>query len=241
MKICVVGHTGFVGRVVYRHFCDFGHEVCGINSSTKEMPTGKFELVVNAAGSSVKYMARENPGLDFEQSVGVFSTIVKLKSDNFIQISSIDAGGDTASNYTKSKLVAEYCARMYFPNVTVLRLGGLVGPGLRKNVVYDIINNKDLHVSFDSAFNYISTKEVGKVIDSIVGKSFWGETIYVAASQGIRVSEIIDICRQNGREFSGKEGEGRQDYSSVDIGGLRKVFEPRTSREYILDFLSNDL
>ena len=155
MKICIIGHTGFVGKAVYNYFNKPPYQITGINSNTYYLPTCKFNIIINCAGNSKKYIAIENPNIDFHKTVGLFSRILKLKADKFIQISSIDA--DSLNNYGKSKIISELCSKLYFEKTTILRLGGLVGNGLKKNVIYDILNNKNLFVTLNSVFNYIST------------------------------------------------------------------------------------
>ena len=239
MRICIFGNTGFVGSTLCEHFRLGGHEVFGVNRSTTDIPTD-YDLVINAAGNSVKYLANANPQMDFEKNVSIFSKIVGLNTKNMVHISSVDADVKNTSNYSKSKRVSEYCARTYFPEAIILRLGGLVGPNLRKNVIYDITNNRDLYVKFDSRFNFISTREIGAIIEDMLLKRTLGMTVNVAAQDSITVREIIKLYRSLGHDFTGREGTELQDYSEVDIATLRNIRCPKTSKEYVLEYLEKD-
>lgn len=236
MKICILGHTGFVGQTVYKYMSK-SHHVQGINSKTKSIPTGEFDVVINCAGSSKKYLAHENPSKDFYINASVFSTVLKLNMKKFIHISSIDAGAIVDNNYTRSKLAMEECVQLYFPDATILRLGGMIGDGLKKNVIYDIINNQNLHITFDSICNYISTQEVAKIIEKVIDLNIKKITITVASSKPITVKEIIKEAKKKSIPFDKNEGSKKENYDQVNLEELNKLFNVKDSEHYIEEYL----
>lgn len=236
MKICLIGDTGFVGRTVYEYLND-KYEVTGINSKTENIPSDKFNLIINCAGNAKKFLADKDPEKIKEIRERILEKILQINCKNIIHISSIDASSFPDNNYTMSKLVMEKCIKILFPKWIILRLGGMVGPYLKKNVVYDIVNNKNLFVNFNSNYNYISTQEVASIVDKIINMNLNKEIINVAACEPIQVKEIIDIAKKYDITFDGSEGESMEDYKDVNIDRLSDFFEAKSSKHYISEYL----
>jgi len=236
MQICIIGHTGFVGQTVYEYLSN-KHDVFGINSQTKDIPNQKFDVIINCAGSSKKYVAQKTPSEDFLMNANVFSTILKLKFKKLIHISSISVSDDTNSNYAKSKAAAENWVKLYYPQSTILRLSGLVGPNLEKNVVFDIQNNRKLFVTLDSIYNFISTNEVAKIIEKVIELDINKKTINVSAASYISVKDIIKDAKIHSIHFDNTEGDIKEDYSRTNIGELSKFFWVKGSKFYVTNYL----
>lgn len=238
MKICIIGHTGFVGQSVYNYLinkCD----IYGVNSKTKTIPTKEFDIVINCAGNAKKYMANKDAAKDFYINTNIFHTILKIKMKQFIHISSIDAAYTSNDNYTISKLILEKCSKLYFPESVIIRIGGIVGPNLKKNVVFDIINNKNLFVTFNSIYNYISTKEIAKIIKKIIDLNIKNEIINIAALKPISVKEIIEEAQKKSIFFTKSQGNIKENYKKINIKNLNKFFHVKTSHHYIKEYFNN--
>ncbi len=236
MRICLLGYTGFVGKTVY-DYLRVEHDVCGLCSTSALIPTEEFDIVVNCAGSSKKYLAQKDPAEDFRINMNVLHTLLKLDTKRVVHISSIDARSKPDNNYTISKIITERYIQLYFPDAPILRLGGMVGPNLKKNVVFDIVNNKDIFITFDSICNYISTQEVARVVEKVIDLNIKGKTITVAASKPIKVNEIIEEARKLSMMFDKSEGSKKEDYEQVDLEELNKFFDVKDSKHYIKEYL----
>ncbi len=237
MKICVLGHTGFVGQTIYS-LLSKKHKVCGINSKTNYIPTEEFDVVINCAGNAKKYLATRNPAKDFFINTNIFNTILQMKMKKFIHISSIDASKTPNNNYTISKLISEECSKLYFPKSVILRLGGMVGHGLKKNVVFDISKNKDLYVTYDSICNYISIKEVANIVKKIIEMDINSKTVNIASSKPIAVKEIIEIANRKSILFNKSEGYLKETYDNIDLEELNSFFCVKDSYYYIKEYLN---
>lgn len=237
MKICVVGHTGFVGQAVYNNLLN-KHEVFKLNTKTN-IPTQEFDITINCAGNSKKYLAQTYP---FQVNLienNVINSILKLKTKKIIHISSIEASSSLNNNYAISKLNTEKAIISHFPEAIILRLGGLVGPNLRKNVVFDIVNNKKLFVTLDSTYNYISSQEVARIIEVIIDKNIKNNTINICSCNTITVQEIINEASKYSLYFTNESGIKKETYKNIDISKLKKIFLPKNSKYYINNYLRN--
>lgn len=171
LRICIIGFRGFVGASLYKYFIgkeDF--QVIGISRENYEAAKGmEFDIIVNAAGQSNKRWAAEHPKENFKANCSdVFDSIVDLPSKKYVYISSIDADKD--SEYGRSKRMGEFIVRTNHKNALIIRLGGMVGPNLKKNMVFDILNLGKTFVHPKSEYNYISTEEVAKILHELIIK-----------------------------------------------------------------------
>jgi len=230
VKICIIGHTGFIGQTVYNELSKF-HFVFGISRS--ESSTGvfnlEFDVVINCAGVSSKYNTKRHPFLAFKNECDILNLISKIRFKKLIHVSSIDA--KRKSKYGIIKRIVELIIHRRYPNSLILRPAGFVGPNLKKNVVFDIINDHNVYASPISEYNYISTIEFAKIINTILEKEIEIPFLEVGASCSISVREIARILKKRPFYY----GKYKETYC-VNIAELNKLFQVKTSEEYIEEF-----
>lgn len=150
MNAALIGHSGFVGQTLLRQQ-EFGAlfrstDIAGIEGR-------HFELVVCAGAPAQKWIANREPLADLANIDRLISHLSRLSCDRFVLISTVDVfnspvGVDEDSiptetglhAYGANRLRLERFVRERFAAHLVVRLPGLVGPGLRKNVVFDLLN-----------------------------------------------------------------------------------------------------
>jgi nucleoside-diphosphate-sugar epimerase len=102
-----------------------------------------------------------------------------FRCDRCLLLSSADVYADTSdpaqndeaaaidparlSVYGLCKHLAEEVVRNRCRRPVILRLGGLLGPGLRKNPLFDLLTGQPLRAHPDSEFGYIHTDEVARI------------------------------------------------------------------------------
>jgi hypothetical protein len=160
----LVGYTGFVGSNLLRQ-----HQFDALYRSTNitDMRGAELELLVVSAIQAKKWWANQNPEADWESIQRLLDVLRDVRAQQVVLISTIDVlpmlpGLDetfvpSASNhpYGQHRLQAEEDIRALFDRVTVVRLPGLFGPGLKKNVIYDLLTGNQLEkVNPRSAFQY---------------------------------------------------------------------------------------
>jgi hypothetical protein len=148
----LIGHTGFVGGTLARA-APFDVRV---NSTTVDELRGQhFGLLVCAGVSAVKWRANQAPEADRAGIARLTGALAETQADELVLISTIDvypdpsAGGDEAtpidpaSNhaYGRHRLELERWCAARFPLLRVVRLPAVFGTGLRKNAIYDLLND----------------------------------------------------------------------------------------------------
>jgi hypothetical protein len=156
MKNCLIGYTGFVGSNLLRQF-EFEKLFRSINIDNIK---GKhFNLVVCAGAPGEKWIANLNPDDDKRRIEFLIRSLKTIKCRTFVLISTADVfklpqGVDEASEidelglhpYGLNRRALEKFVQKNFPSHLIVRLPGLVGPGLRKNVIFDFLNNNNLNL-----------------------------------------------------------------------------------------------
>lgn len=149
MSSAIIGSTGFVGGNLMRQV-SFD---AAYHSKNIEAIAGKsYDLVVCAGAPAAKWLANRDPDADLANIQRLIDCLGRVTVRTFILVSTVDVyphpvGVDEASAiddhrlhaYGRHRLLLERFVTATFETMTV-RLPGLFGPGLKKNVVYDLLH-----------------------------------------------------------------------------------------------------
>ena len=176
MPSALIGHTGFVGGNLLRQasFDDV------YNSSNIGDINGKrYELIVCAGAPGTKWKANQEPEADRRSLDLLTSSLEKVAADHVILLSSIDVYprpvqvdegtriDAPGSPYGEHRLRLEEFVRDRFES-TVIRLPALFAPGLKKNVIYDLLNNHRVDkIHGDSVFQFYPLVRAWQDIDVV--------------------------------------------------------------------------
>jgi len=212
MKVAVIGAKGFVGSAFTRLLRGKeGYDLFEITRDNYEKYKGYYDIVVYAASNSRKYIADENPLEDFEMSVlNRMKAILDYRAGLQIHISSVDVYEELDdpektteehhidvsrnSNYGFHKYVEEQFIQHYSKKWLIFRLAGMVGPGLKKNPVYDILNDRPIRIHPESRYQYIDTDSVARIVWEIFERGFVNEIYNVCGDGLISPLEIAKIA-----------------------------------------------
>lgn len=152
----LIGHSGFVGSLLLRQ-TDFAGQFRSTNIG--EVGITDWDTAVCAAAPAAKWIANRDPAADRANIDALIGNLDRVQCRRFILISTVDVfcspiGVDENSPVEEEGLHAyglhrrllEKFVESRFENYLVVRLPGLVGPGLRKNVIFDFLNDNNLHV-----------------------------------------------------------------------------------------------
>ncbi|GIC77253.1 NAD(P)-dependent oxidoreductase [Moritella sp. F3] len=150
----LIGYSGFVGSTLLKQ-CHFKSVYRSTNISEIENKT--FDTVICAGAPAVKWLANQNPEADNLSIKSLISHLSTIKCNNFILISTVDVFNDSSEAvestpidisdlhpYGLHRYQLEEFVKGHFPNHLIIRLPALVGPGLKKNIIYDFLNNNHL-------------------------------------------------------------------------------------------------
>lgn len=155
MENALIGFSGFVGSTLLKqaHFSALYR-----STNIHEIKNREFDVVVCAGAPAQKWIANRNPVDDRKKIDSLIDHLRTIKCKTFILISTVDVfrepiGVDESTPveeiglhaYGLHRRLLEKFVKQNFSNYLIVRLPGLVGPGLRKNVIFDLLNNNNLH------------------------------------------------------------------------------------------------
>src|SRR5262249_13960111 len=76
----------------------------------------------------------------------------------------------------------------------IVRLAGMVGPGLKKNPVFDILNNQPLRISPESQYQFMHTDDVARLVWDLIERGQTGERYNVCGDGLITPREIAKLA-----------------------------------------------
>lgn len=162
---CLIGYTGFVGGNLY----DQRSYDLPINSKNfQELRGRNFDRIFCAGVSAVKWKANKDPEGDWANISALIDVLKTVRAEKFVLISTIDVypavreldeSFDCHSlpnhAYGTNRLKFEDFCREHFPNCMIVRLPGLFGNRLKKNVIYDLLHDNCLEmINPASSFQY---------------------------------------------------------------------------------------
>jgi nucleoside-diphosphate-sugar epimerase len=151
----LIGHSGFVGSTLaaQHRFTDFYR-----SANIGAIDGRRFDLVVCAAAPAQKWIANRDPAADLAGIERLMGHLATIECGKFVLVSTVDVfkqplGVDESTPvdatglhpYGLHRRALEQFVQSRFADHLIVRLPGLVGPGLRKNVIFDFLNDNDLH------------------------------------------------------------------------------------------------
>ncbi len=256
MTSALIGFSGFVGRNLARS-ADFDLLV---NSANLESLQGAhIDRLVCAGLPAAKWIANQKPVEDAQNVRRLERTLKTLQASTVVVISTIDVypsthevdesydcSGITNHPYGTHRLEFEHFVRSTFPHAFIVRLPALFGPGMKKNILHDLLNGnrlerinvasrfqwypierlpQDLHVVERIGLRLVNLFTEPIVTGAIVDELFPAEAIGRLPD----TCANYDLHTRYGREFGGNE-KYVMTASAVMQAMRRFVLEQRVSR-----------
>jgi nucleoside-diphosphate-sugar epimerase len=172
----LLGHRGFVGSNLAIHFpAAIGagrHEVLGLGGHT-------FSNIYCAAPQAKKWWANQNPGLDKQEVLQLVASCKQLNVKGlFYLFGTVDvydpphAVDETVQPSLTSHPYGAHRAwlenellKIFGAQMRIIRLPALVGNGLKKNIIYDLLNNNNIsQINPNSAFQWFNLSHLPDII-----------------------------------------------------------------------------
>lgn len=173
---CLIGYTGFVGGNLasQRHY-----DVLINSKNFHEMEGKTYDRIVCAGVPAVKWKANKDPEGDIAHINELIEVLKTVSCNKFVLISTIDvypvnsnADEDFDCHspnhhaYGRHRLFFEEFCRNHFSDVMIVRLPGLFGKGIKKNVIFDLLHDNCLEmINPDSCFQYYYLRNLSDDID----------------------------------------------------------------------------
>jgi nucleoside-diphosphate-sugar epimerase len=221
MASALIGYTGFVGSNLLRQG---SFDACFNSKNIDEIEGMQFDRVVCAGVPAAKWIANREPVEDRQNIERLCRHLSAARADSFVLISTVDVYPvpvdvdenstidiETCQPYGKHRLELEQFISDRF-DTTIIRLPGLFGRGLKKNVIYDFMhdNNTD-QINTRSVFQFYSLEHLTSDIETALENNI---RVLNITSEPTSVAEVARVCL--GRDFTNAvEAEpARYDYRS---------------------------
>lgn len=154
MADALIGHSGFVGSTLLRQT---RFDALYRSTNIGEIAGRSFDTVVCAGAPAQKWIANRDPEGDRRAIEGLISWLGKMACETFVLVSTVDVfanpiGVDESSPvdepglhaYGLHRRMLERFVEQRFARHVIVRLPGLIGPGLRKNALFDLHNDNNV-------------------------------------------------------------------------------------------------
>jgi hypothetical protein len=200
-SIGLIGNTGFVGGALSRrmHF-----ERCYNSKNIDQISGQSFDLLVCAGVSAEKWRANAEPELDRAGIRKLSAALANVRVTEFVLISTIDVYPDpslaldedheidpSANNaYGRHRYELECWVRKCFLSARIIRLPALFGKGLKKNVLYDLLNDNLVYkINPNAIFQWYPISRLAHDIEKIRTSNVRLANLFTAPME---MAEIID-------------------------------------------------
>ena len=257
LSLIVLGGTGVIGSALCHSLARDGHAVLSIDSKNYAACIGaKADVLVNCNGNSYRYKAGKDPRWDFDASVlTVEKSLFDFAFGRYIHISTIDVYNDLADPtrnhedttidpqrlhpYAFHKWLAERLVERFAAQPLLLRVGTVVGTGMKKGPLLDVLSGSPLHMSAESELSLIDTETIAEAVVGFVAAPPKYHTINLT---GTGPALLRALCENAGLKWQLASGaEQAVHHYNINNARLLEFLPVRTSHEMGARFLARAL
>ena len=210
-RSAILGSTGFVGSTIAGQIEFTEH----YHSKNIDALSGTYDRIVCAAAPGRKWVANQHPDEDWFAISSLIEALSRVSAREFILISTVDVfdypvmvdeltepNSGSLTPYGAHRLRLEFTVRSLFEQTLIMRLPGLVGSGLRKNIIYDLHNSNNLDsVDSRSVFQFYPMENLWK--DISVGLEHGLDLLHLTSEP----TSVAEISKESfGRKFQNELG-----------------------------------
>jgi nucleoside-diphosphate-sugar epimerase len=177
---CLIGYTGFI-RLNLLKYVKFDYLFNSKNIN--DIKNKNFDTIYFCGLPAEKWKINNEPYKDLENINNIITLLNTVKTNKFILISTIDVYENqdvqndentdflfkTNNHYGKHRYLFEKYVIGTFKNSHILRLPALFGNGLKKNVLYDLLNNNQVQkISVNTLFQWYNVNDIYKNINYVI-------------------------------------------------------------------------
>lgn len=207
----VVGPDGFIGRNLVDRLEAAGVAVSGVRKETpiRAVSDAPVDCVFFCAGNSAPHRTRDDPQFCLQRNVTeLHEYLTELDYRTFVHFSSCavyppdserkrpDATLDPGdiSLYGAHKLLSERYVREFAERWIILRPAYLYGPGLWKNVIYDLRTGQErIFLDPDSELSILDVRHLADAAIALA-RSVENDVFNVASEYLVSVRELLEMA-----------------------------------------------
>lgn len=222
----IIGSSGLVGS----YLKNILKADCYTSANLHNIEGLCYDTLWIAAPSAVKWQANKEPDRDLSVIKNMHSILERAKCQRVVHFSTIDVYGSAQLSLSSGPREHEEpqpdCAyganRMWLEKawsaerVQIVRLPGLFGSGLKKNIIFDLLNKRNYeNICLESVFQWFSLDELGAVLDRV---SISGDAIINVATEPLRTRDLVsalfpqDIDKCTGKNVVSYNMESKYGY-----------------------------
>lgn len=190
----IIGYSGLIGSNLLKQYKKKIKTLDLFNTKNiKEIKSKKkYDVVFCSALPAIKWIANQKPSLDKKNTLFLINHLKKLTTKKFVLISTIDIYFN--HSYGTNRLLLEKFVKKKFKNYHIFRLPGVFGAGLKKNIIFDLINNKNLqNIFLNDVFQWYDLSLLGKDLSKLIKNK---KKIYELYSEPIVNFEILKFFKK---------------------------------------------
>ena len=174
----LIGYTGFVGSTLLRQR---SFDACFNSLNIDNISVRSFDLVVCCGARAEKWKANADPEADLDNIERLTRALGMVNARKLVLISTVDVflnptdvDEDSATPmtglqpYGRNRRRLEQIVAGRF-DAHVVRLPGLYGPGLKKNAIYDLLHDNDVHkIDSRGVFQFYGVNRLWRDIETAI-------------------------------------------------------------------------
>jgi len=214
----LIGHTGFVGsNISEQKEFDFFYNSKNID----DIKGMKFDLIVCAGVSGIKWKANKFPKEDYKQIMNLVQNLNEVEFDKMVLISTGSVYDNPADNsYGRNRLYLETYLTNNYDNLTIVRLPSLFGNNLKKNALYDLLNNDfDYLPHIKSTFQFYDLSDIWKDINVAMDNNL---KITNFGTEPMKFTNVLDLFSVDYNKISDDRPILREDIRTVNASYWNK-------------------
>jgi nucleoside-diphosphate-sugar epimerase len=201
MKTAIIGYSGFVGsNIDSQNTFDDKYD----SKNIKDIAGKEYDLIVSAATRADMWRINQEPEIDLAEVKEFIEDIKKVKTKKFVLISTVGVyvkpdGVDEDTKIVKDGLPAYGLNRYYLEqfindnfDALIVRLPGLFGSGLKKNVIYDFLHDNNIdRIQYRSTYQYYNLAYIWRDINIAIDNNL---NLVNFATEPLRTDELVREC-----------------------------------------------
>ena len=167
----LVGWSGFVGGSLDARIAPVARFR---STDVDQLPAADVDEVVCAGAPAEKWRANAEPEADWAGIRRLIAALDGSRATSCVLVSTVDVFADSRGvdettpadttqeqAYGRHRALLEEFVRERFDDVLVVRLPGMYGPGLKKNLVYDLVHQPEARFAHeDSGFQFYDVRDL---------------------------------------------------------------------------------